>query len=132
VIQRPVKDPSCIRTVKSGDVAIPSDMIAMSDAILADWVDRKGKTRIGGVSNLSWGMSAPDTAAPQWMKSAIRKRHGGRWNVVFCDGHVTSLRTRELFNFRNDEVRRMWNEDHEPHREFQPRYQPSPANDPTQ
>jgi prepilin-type processing-associated H-X9-DG protein len=45
------------------------------------------------------------------------RRHGGRWNMVFCDGHVESLRTRDLYDVRRDSVLQRWNYDHMPHRE---------------
>ena len=46
---------------------------------------------------------------------AMRQRHGGRWNVGFCDGHVESLRTSDLFSLTNSVVAARWNNDHQPH-----------------
>jgi prepilin-type processing-associated H-X9-DG protein len=46
-----------------------------------------------------------------------RTRHGGRWHVVFCDGHVGKLQTKELFG-RQEEVRKLWNRDNAPHFEI--------------
>ena len=43
------------------------------------------------------------------------QRHGGRWNVAFCDGHVESLRGKDLFDFSNPNVARRWNSDHQAH-----------------
>jgi prepilin-type N-terminal cleavage/methylation domain-containing protein/prepilin-type processing-associated H-X9-DG protein len=37
-------------------------------------------------------------------------------NVAFCDGHVESG-TRQRFDTKQDRVRRLWNNDHEPHAE---------------
>jgi prepilin-type N-terminal cleavage/methylation domain-containing protein/prepilin-type processing-associated H-X9-DG protein len=132
IIQQPAVDSSSVRVVEESEVTIPSGMIALADSILANWVESRGaKAQIGGIPDLSWGISVPDTAAPEWMRGPIRKRHNGIWNVMFCDGHVTGLPTRKLFDFRDDEVRRLWNKDHLPHRELQPPYPPAPSNDPS-
>lgn len=58
------------------------------------------------------------------MDASSPPRTGGRWNVLYCDGHVVTLRIRNLFGFRLDEVRRQWNKDDEPHREFAPQIGP--------
>ncbi|MGA2175084.1 MAG: DUF1559 domain-containing protein [Verrucomicrobiota bacterium] len=50
--------------------------------------------------------------------AAIHKRHFGKWNVVFCDGHVRANTTKELFNFNDNSVLRLRNYDHLPHREL--------------
>jgi prepilin-type N-terminal cleavage/methylation domain-containing protein/prepilin-type processing-associated H-X9-DG protein len=50
---------------------------------------------------------------------AIRSRHSGRWNVVFCDGHVRGHKTAELFDYTSDAVLSLWNKDNLPHREMQ-------------
>lgn len=43
-------------------------------------------------------------------------RHSRRVNVAFCDGHVEAMGFRSLVA-ANEEARRRWNNDHEPHRE---------------
>ena len=45
-----------------------------------------------------------------------RERHGGRFNMLFCDGHVSLLSAPSLFDWRRDSVLRQWNRDHQPHR----------------
>ena len=52
------------------------------------------------------------------LQTAIKNRHLGKWNVMFCDGHVREQATAELFNFNDDEVLRLRNKDHLPHREL--------------
>jgi len=47
---------------------------------------------------------------------AMLQRHGGRWNEAFCDGHVENGSLEKFFDFRNDEVLKLWNRDHQPHR----------------
>ncbi|MBM3839191.1 MAG: hypothetical protein FJ398_14730 [Verrucomicrobia bacterium] len=46
-----------------------------------------------------------------------RKRHRGRLNAVFCDGHVEGITLQRLFLDKADEALRRWNRDNEPHRE---------------
>jgi prepilin-type processing-associated H-X9-DG protein len=48
---------------------------------------------------------------------ATKRRHGGRWNIGFCDGHVENLRPTSLFNLSNSIIARRWNVDHQPHNE---------------
>jgi len=36
--------------------------------------------------------------------------------MVFCDGHVSNFRTKELFNYSDDSVVSLWNKDGLPHR----------------
>lgn len=50
------------------------------------------------------------------MRALIQRRHGGRWQMVFCDGHVESGRTGDWFDVRRDTVRQRWNNDNRPHR----------------
>jgi prepilin-type processing-associated H-X9-DG protein len=47
----------------------------------------------------------------------MRKRHGNRWNIAFCDGHVENLPPAKLFDCRSDAIVRRWNRDNNPHRE---------------
>jgi prepilin-type processing-associated H-X9-DG protein len=53
------------------------------------------------------------------LSSAIKARHRDRWNALFCDGHVTAHRAKELFDWRQDAVFRLRNNDNLPHRELQ-------------
>jgi len=52
------------------------------------------------------------------MKNAdqlARKRHAGRWNLAFCDGHIESPTLREAFFDQRTAARSRWNRDNEPH-----------------
>ena len=42
-----------------------------------------------------------------------RTRHGDRFNVLFCDGHVAPIKHRDLFDPRK--TWRNWNRDQEKH-----------------
>lgn len=46
-----------------------------------------------------------------------KKRHQGRLNVLFCDGHVEGLKVQEMFFGKRDQDLRLWNADNQPHRE---------------
>jgi prepilin-type N-terminal cleavage/methylation domain-containing protein/prepilin-type processing-associated H-X9-DG protein len=47
-------------------------------------------------------------------EEAMARRHGDRWQMVFCDGHVESGRVVKFFNYRSDDVLRLWNRDNQP------------------
>ncbi|HEV2391740.1 MAG TPA: prepilin-type N-terminal cleavage/methylation domain-containing protein [Verrucomicrobiae bacterium] len=103
----------------------PSDMIALGDAVLwpvplnASASDYNEPPRGSFILSEAFdpgfdrevrGMPANDPAV-----IAIAKRHEGRWNIGFCDGHVENLRASDLFDLRNSLVARRWNNDHQPH-----------------
>jgi len=63
--------------------------------------------------------SRNNVQAPKWPGStgvlkATQHRHRNRSNVLFCDGHVQSIREEKLFE-RTDSALRRWNNDNEPH-----------------
>jgi prepilin-type N-terminal cleavage/methylation domain-containing protein/prepilin-type processing-associated H-X9-DG protein len=101
---------------RENQVVSPSDMIAMGDASFDE-------NPLGGhlfLEEVFWQPSfydltvrglPPGSPAAQ----AMRQRHGGRWNVGFCDGHVENLRTSDLFNLSSSVVAMRWNNDHQPH-----------------
>jgi len=101
-------------------VLVPSDMIAVGDAFFA-----LNATIPTGVAVLSEGPYSylipylqrnipPDYANDPAMREN-QQRHGGRWNVGFCDALVENLRTSDLFNLTNSIVAQRWNIDHQPH-----------------
>ncbi len=108
---------------RDSDVLAPADMIAMADAPLFPAVF--GRIALGipsGDANLYQAFLAPfyteimrgqppsDPAV-----HSMPLRHGGRWNVGFCDGHVENLLPIQLFDLRQDNVAKRWNSDHQPH-----------------
>jgi prepilin-type processing-associated H-X9-DG protein len=46
--------------------------------------------------------------------NAVAQRHKRRWNVSFCDGHVETLASRDLFPMTNAPSTRRWNFDNQP------------------
>ncbi len=92
-------------SVRENEVSKPSDMIAMIDASdlgYGVWPDGSfvldGETEAnpeGGYYYLNSG--EPFTLGLQ----AVQRRHRGRWNVGFCDGHVENLRAKDLWDLSN-------------------------------
>ena len=129
--------PGDLRLLRDSGVLRPSDMVLIGDAKLLDFGQIFGPSGVSfwgaflGQMDLSgpyppisielrtgpWFPSADQE--PVWTKSLdfIRKRHGNRWNVVFCDGHVESLTTQKLWDGRLDQIVKRWNRDNLPHRE---------------
>lgn len=119
-------------------IARPSQMIALADGIPIH--------RISGLllhcpveecyaidsKTLYWGALAniptldflfrdpnfkPLTTDQILSRAAIKRRHGGKWNVLFCDQHIESQTTSGLWDVRKREVARRWNRDNLPHNE---------------
>jgi prepilin-type processing-associated H-X9-DG protein len=95
--------------VHSTDVASPSGMIAIGDSFEGNKgiVDELGSLNRGDIRFQAYANSTQHAAA----------RHGGKATLVYCDGHVESLRFQLLFQDTNDAALRLWNRDNQPHRE---------------
>ncbi len=129
-------DWDCIhmRPVTDAEVADPSGMIAVGDAnlIRAFYGDATpARHGVGGffdetvnpfgmpqASVLAAGAPARplDSSAPLLLR-ITRERHGGRFNILFCDGHVSLLSVASLFDWRQDSVLARWNRDNLPNRQ---------------
>jgi len=112
---------------RENEVVSPSDMIAMADAafyyqtFFYPTQNPAGTSDLSVIFGLGWGfynevMYDYPTGDPY--VRAVWQRHAGRWNVSFCDGHVESLRSNNLFLISDNNVARRWNNDHLPHNEF--------------
>jgi prepilin-type N-terminal cleavage/methylation domain-containing protein/prepilin-type processing-associated H-X9-DG protein len=89
--------------VRESEVASPSDMIAYGDSVSMSGIG--SRFSVGAYKH-----PRPDDRQNQ------SKRHLGRSNVVFCDGHVESLKPNRLF-ILSEEVARRWNRDNKSHPE---------------
>jgi prepilin-type N-terminal cleavage/methylation domain-containing protein/prepilin-type processing-associated H-X9-DG protein len=117
-----------LQLVSESDVACPSDMLAFGDAPISD---DNGWGAYGCLNIVAcdltdyelgyyWQGYGPALTQGFEARSLAWKnrRHAGRWNVVFCDGHTENHRTRELFDGAQDAVVQRWIRDHRPHREL--------------
>jgi prepilin-type processing-associated H-X9-DG protein len=117
--------------IRESQVVCPSDMIAIGDApIIPDIIRNQNGVPnapvvfqpiypIDGLSAfpepvyynaIMYGLPAGDLAA-----QAMMQRHGGPWNLGFCDGHVETLLPGNLFDKRKPQLMQRWNNDHQPH-----------------
>jgi prepilin-type processing-associated H-X9-DG protein/prepilin-type N-terminal cleavage/methylation domain-containing protein len=118
-------------TLRESGVTKPAEMIAIGDALLS-W--NFGTSAAGW-----WGFDPliADGCEAMWLevgtvsslpgpgdwttpRALTKSRHGGRFNVLFCDGHVVNLRPQDLFDYRSPDVMRRWYRDNLPHPEFNP------------
>jgi prepilin-type processing-associated H-X9-DG protein len=109
--------------VRDNAVISPSRMIAMGDApILIGGLGPSHQFVPVGMQWLSqsWGWASVDDNNPAFGSGTpfMKKRHRDRWNVVYCDGHAETWARKKLFNYKNDEVMKLWNRDHKAHREL--------------
>ncbi len=125
----PGPGPQDVRPVGASEVRAPADMIAVGDAILGGSIDNSGgdatQTACGGYNTLrvrppvyalisvpcSW--FNPKDKEQVRSVDLMRRRHGGMWNVVFCDGHAESLTAMRLWNPYSATVLQRWNIGHQ-------------------
>jgi prepilin-type processing-associated H-X9-DG protein len=90
-------------------VRVPSDMLALGDGFHG-WgpVIQEGGSKVGRRFTAQENYDSTQRAY---------KRHSGKLNFVYCDGHVEALRVDYLFADTTDAALRKWNSDNEPHRE---------------
>ena len=107
----------------------PADLICIGDTHLVDnmifkptappWFQGGDDLQPGQAdSDYALGLSSPFSLPLPWAPASwswVLRRHGDRWNIVFCDGHVGCLKTKDLFDCRSASVRSRWNRDDLPH-----------------
>ena len=103
-------------TVSESDVRVPADMIAFGDCASTIGPGRLdfGSDEIARYPDGGWSNGYP----PQVFKDAnrlARNRHRGKWNLVFCDGHVEAPGLERVFFYESPAERRRWSRDNEPH-----------------
>jgi prepilin-type N-terminal cleavage/methylation domain-containing protein/prepilin-type processing-associated H-X9-DG protein len=117
--------------IRESQVVCPSDMISIGDAVIIPDIIRNQNGQssnpiifqpiytIYGLSafresvyynDIMYGLPAGDIYG-----QAMRQRHGGPWNMGFCDGHVETLQPHNLFDKSNSQQMQRWNNDHQPH-----------------
>ncbi len=125
---------SKLRLIREAECVRPSDMVGIGDGETA-WGPVSAELLYypyTGPSSFSLAMPPvsveldlglyPASSAPNDVilksRAGFLKRHGGRWNVVFLDGHVEGLRTKDLWHPKMDSVAKRWNRDNQPHPEM--------------
>ena len=108
--------------VKEDEVVRPTQMIAVGDsppmprgsAMPRGWVTSYDlSSAIGGL----YPPASPALAQNTALHRAVSRRHSGRWNILFCDGHIEDLTTSKVFS-KKAEVLRRWNRDDDPHEDL--------------
>jgi len=94
--------------VSENQVKFPSEMFAIGESRYANAKANPFPGRAGGLDRLECGLGLFGSAFDP-------RRHGQKYNQLFCDGHVTAMNPMVLFNPTN--TASMWNYDHEPHPE---------------
>ena len=95
--------------VPESEVVNPGEMMALGDGFIGH-----DNLILGGESRLWRTFDLPLSLKPN---SIDTSRHQGKFNVVFCDGHVESPTLKFLFADTSDAALSRWNRDHQPHRE---------------
>lgn len=109
-----------MRAVREHEVKNPVQVIAFGDALII-WTDLPDGTRpIGGLSDLGalrrLGLSQSGALpSGDWLEQTTHldeRRHGGKVNISFCDGHVEQRRTLDL---ANPQMIPNWDRNENPH-----------------
>jgi len=110
------------RATRENEVANPSEMIALGDAPC----DLSGTN---GFWSLESGMFSvvyrPSPMAGSMeglarLKNLAGRRHSGRFNIVFVDNHLESLRPPDVFDVSQGSIARRWNKDNQAHMDLLP------------
>jgi prepilin-type N-terminal cleavage/methylation domain-containing protein/prepilin-type processing-associated H-X9-DG protein len=124
LVNYPTTDASGLAPLRENQVVKPSDMIAFGDSVLQLLkfiVPIDGPVQGYHIFGLPFGDSDYYNEVMRGLPvgdpavQAIAQRHGGRWNVGFCDGHVENLQATNLFDATNSDVTCRWNNDNLPH-----------------
>ncbi len=102
--EAPAPNPTLTQPVRESEVVCPSDMIAIGDAMLLPMVpgeaspaavsgfDDLNAMANGDASLIELGLDVPRGVVIDYQT----QRHGGRWNVLYCDGHVLGESTKQF------------------------------------
>ena len=99
--------------VPEAAVKVPSDMIAIGE----NFEGTSDGRVFSSVMSISRGMpQAPlPKGTPDRSTSSARRRHNGKANILFVDGHVEAMKFEALFFDLDPAALRRWNRDNEPH-----------------
>lgn len=102
--------PDSRRPVKESEVVAPASTYALGDGFVGN-----GNVVADGRS-LLWRRQAETEFHPGSTKRSQR-RHSGKANIAFADGHLEAVSLKSLFVDRSDALLSRWNYDHQPHRD---------------
>jgi len=124
--------PDDIRLVGENEVASPGEMVLLADSLILGGPEGARFLGLDDCTPAYFGLCAVmlelrmgdwrsyDYDVWRYALKGITRRHVGRWNVVFCDGHVEDLTTKQLFDLRQENICQRWNRDNLPHKEKLP------------
>ena len=99
------------KTVKTEEIAAPVEMFAIADSI---FFSQGGWGPMGSPYLYYWANDASQKETPL--------RHGGCYNVLFCDGHIVAVRPQDLLSWQANpptvDVAHHWNLDNLSHLEL--------------
>jgi prepilin-type processing-associated H-X9-DG protein len=102
--------------VKEASVVNPADMVELPDSVPVPISLDDGRPLIAG-SMVAAGGWWPDRQLypvyPAVTANLVLRRHGGKFNTLFCDNHVETIRPENLFSPQPNWTRR-WNRDNQP------------------
>jgi prepilin-type N-terminal cleavage/methylation domain-containing protein/prepilin-type processing-associated H-X9-DG protein len=110
--------------VSESEVVKPSEMISLGDSEI-DYLTGLPPEPVTGIfvapnpeNSLVARQLNPPLGGPLsgWEKATL-VRHGDRWNMAFCDGHVEHGSVMTFFDWRKDEVVKRWSRDNIAHRQ---------------
>jgi prepilin-type N-terminal cleavage/methylation domain-containing protein/prepilin-type processing-associated H-X9-DG protein len=108
-----------VRPINESEVLKPAQMIALGDAFVGN--GQAATNWVLGIDDLSLGIvSSSQLVGYAGEAELTRRRHGSRFNVLLCDGHVATFDRSRLFNNLDPGIRSLWNNDNQPHLEFPP------------
>lgn len=104
-----------LQVVRENEVAAPSEMMAVGDAV-SGWGVSGGRMAVG-LELLSRRLHPDDYSTLDFLSVDVGKRHSGRLNHVFADGHTEASRIPDLFS-RKEMFLRRYHRDNLPHPEL--------------
>ncbi len=112
------------RWLREDEVKVPSDMIALGDGNYSPFNNRSGylplpqQYVVAGQGSLNKWQCLFLSFSPDLQAEAlklVRRRHLGKYNVAFCDGHIELIAHEKLYQ-TNEVALRRWDRDNVPRR----------------
>jgi prepilin-type processing-associated H-X9-DG protein len=128
----PVSDDTAwffVPPIRDAQVLHPASMFAMTDSQLSRVYNDFQRTSKSPVVIMGYSRMILEQIPQHYLDfngsiigladgGYYQRRHDTRFNSLFCDGHVETLKISGLFTLRSDDVLARWNNDGQPHREL--------------